>query len=199
VSYPVTVTIPSDPGQNRLWGVPFLGIFVRWVLVIPQFIILFVVGIAAYIAILFNWIPILVNGRQAGLVYTIIGGYLRLSAQVGMYVSLITGAYPPFGLTGDHPVKVTFEEGEEQNRLWGIPLLGVSVRLILLIPHWIVIWFLAIGLSLLFVVSWIPVLVNGRQADWIVGYFAGFYRWSTRAAAYALLLTGTYPPFRWSD
>jgi hypothetical protein len=48
-------------------------------------------------------------------------------------------------------------------------------------------------------VSWIPVLVSGKQADGIVDYLGGVYRWGVRVTAYAFLLTGTYPPFRLSD
>jgi hypothetical protein len=96
-------------------------------------------------------------------------------------------------------VNVTFERGESQNRLWGVPFLGVLVRWILLIPHAIAIWILSIVLALLFLVSWIPVLLNGRQASAIVDFTSGFYRWSTRVVAYGLLLTGSYPPFSLSD
>ncbi len=61
---------------------------------------------------------------------------------------------------------------------------------------WIAIGILGIVLGLLFLVNWIPVLVNGRQASSIVNFTGGFYRWTFRVLAYGLLLTGTYPPFR---
>ena len=40
---------------------------------------------------------------------------------------------------------VTIDAGEVQNRLWGIPFLGVAVRSILLIPHFLVILVLSIA------------------------------------------------------
>ena len=194
--YPVNVNVPADVGQNRLWGIPILGIWVRAILVIPQAIILFFVAIAMALLVLVSWIPILLNGRMASWGYMIIGGYLRLGARTALYVLLITGRYPPFGLSGDSPIDVVFDETEQQNRLWGIPFVGIWVRVILLIPHFIVLWLLGIGVGLLVIVSWIPVLINARQADSIVSYVAGYYRWAARVASYALLLTGTYPPFR---
>ena len=48
-------------------------------------------------------------------------------------------------------------------------------------------------------ITWIPVLVNGRTADWVVRWVGGFYRWFNRVYAYALLLTAKYPPFRLDD
>jgi hypothetical protein len=191
--------VGPDEGQNRLWGIPFFGIFLRWILVIPHFILLFFLGIGIYLLIFISWIPVLINGRQASWAYSLAEAYFTVSLRVGMYISLGTGKYPPFGWTGEHPVNVSFTRGEPQNRLWGIPFFGVIVRWILLIPHFFVLWILAIVLGLLFLVSWIPVLVNGRQSEAIVTFLAGFYRWTTRVTAYAILLTGTYPPFRLGD
>ncbi|HEY3165399.1 MAG TPA: DUF4389 domain-containing protein [Candidatus Limnocylindrales bacterium] len=199
MSYPVHLTVGQDEGQNRLWGIPFLGIIARWFLLIPHFFILFFLAIAIYVYALVSWIPVLINGRQADAGYALADAYFTVAARVAMYMTLITGKYPPFGWTGDHPVNVTFERGESQNRLWGVPFLGVLVRWILLIPHAIAIWILSIVLALLFLVSWIPVLLNGRQASAIVDFTSGFYRWSTRVVAYGLLLTGSYPPFSLSD
>jgi Domain of unknown function (DUF4389) len=194
--YAVNVHVPADSGQNRLWGIPIFGISVRAIMVIPQAIILFFLAIAMAVVFLVSWIPILLTGRMAAWGYAITGGYLRLAAQTALYVLLITGRYPPFGLSGDSPIDVVFDETEQQNRLWGIPFLGVWLRVILLIPHFIVLWLLGIGVGLLVIVSWIPVLLSGRQADSIVSYVGGYYRWAARVASYALLLTGKYPPFR---
>jgi len=192
---PVRVIVPADEGQNRLWGIPLLGVWVRALLVIPQAIILFFAAIASAFVILVSWIPILLNGRMASWGYAISGGYLRLAARSAMWVILITGRYPPFGLSGDHPVDVVFDETEDQNRLWGIPFIGIWVRVILLIPHFIALWLLGIVMAFLFLVLWIPVLLNGRQNDSIVNFVGGYYRWAIRVSSYALLLTGKYPPF----
>jgi hypothetical protein len=197
--YPLTVDVPQDPGQNRLWGIPFVGLIIRSILVIPQWIVLVILGFLTGLLVLVSWIPILVNGRQASLIYTIMGGYLRLSTRVALYVFLLTGRYPPFGPTGEHPINVTFDETEQQNRLWGIPFVGIWVRLIVLIPHYIVLALFGIVVAFMIIVSWAPVLVTGRQADVITQWVGGFYRWSIRVGAYSLLLTGRYPPFRLED
>jgi Domain of unknown function (DUF4389) len=194
--YPVNVTFDPDEGQNRLWGIPLLGMVIRSILIIPQAIVLMVLGFVMFFVLLVNWIPVLVTGRQAGWAYTIVGGYLRLSTRVAGYILLLTGRYPPFGPGGEHTIDVTFDETEEQNRLWGIPIVGIWVRWILLIPHFIVLWFLAIIVAFMILVTWVPILVSGRTADWVVRWVGGFYRWTSRVTAYALLLTGTYPPFR---
>jgi hypothetical protein len=121
---------------------------------------------------------------------------LRLSTRAAMYTLLMTGHYPWFDLGNAHPITITFDRQERQNRLWGIPLLGILVRWILLIPHFLILAILGIGVAILALLSWIFVLVSGRQADGLVAFTAGVYRWSVRVSAYATLLTGRYPPFR---
>ena len=197
--YPVNLTVAPDEGQNRLWGIPFIGLAIRAILVIPQVIVLWILAFVIGFVMLFSWLPILINGRQAEFVYTVIGGYLRLATRVGGYVLLMTGRYPPFGPGGEHTIDLTFDETEQQNRLWGIPFVGLLVRAILLIPHWIVLFFIGIVFAFITLVTWIPVLVNGRTGDWVVRWVGGFYRWFNRVYAYQLLLTGMYPPFRLDD
>ena len=194
--YPVVIDVPTDPGQNRLWGIPYVGLLVRSILVIPQFIVLWVLGIITGLLTIVSWAPILIAGRQASFVYTIAGGYLRLSTRVAGYVLLLTGRYPPFGPGGEHSIDVTFDESDRQNRLWGIPFVGLLVRWIILIPHFIVLMLIGIVVAFMILVSWVPVLFLGRQADVIVQWIGGFYRWGVRVSAYALLLSGKYPPFR---
>jgi hypothetical protein len=197
--YPVKVTYASDEGQNRLWGIPLIGAIIRSILVIVQVIVLIVLGLLLYVVLLLNWIPVLFSGRQAGWIYAVVGGYLRISTRIVAYILLITGRYPPFGPGGEHTVDVTFDESEAQNRLWGIPFVGVLVRLIVLIPHLFVLFFLTIVVGILSLFTWVPVLLNGRTADWVVRWIGGFYRWSIRVSAYAFLLTGKYPPFSLED
>jgi hypothetical protein len=94
---------------------------------------------------------------------------------------------------------VTFDESDRQNRLWGIPIIGIWIRWILLIPHWIVLALIGIVVAFMILVSWVPVLINGRQAGVVIQWIGGFYRWTVRVSAYAFLLTGRYPPFRLED
>ena len=81
--YPVNLSVAQDEGQNRLWGIPFIGLIIRAILVIPQAIVLWILAILLGLVTLVSWIPVLFTGRQAEFVYTIIGGYLRLATRVG--------------------------------------------------------------------------------------------------------------------
>jgi hypothetical protein len=195
-AYPVNVSYDRSARINRLWGIPILGIGIRFLLLIPHFIALFFVGIVAGILMLFSWIPVLILGRFPGWGYRWIGGYFGWSVRVQAYAQLLTPTYPPFSLAGEeHPVSVRFDEGVRINRLWGIPLLGVLIRGLLLIPHYIVLSLISIVAVVLLLVVWIPVLFLGRQADLMYTIIGGFTRWWFRVIAYQMLMVDRYPPF----
>jgi hypothetical protein len=195
----VHLTVPADSGQNPSWGIPLAGIVVRWFLCIPLLIVLAVLGVVMWFVAWVSWIPILVSGRQADAIVDLFAMIARIQSRVAMYITLATGIYPGLIDPPDHPIRATIDRGERQNPLWGIPLVGIVVRAILIIPHAIALWLLGLGAGLLFFVSWYPVLINGRQADSIVRYLADTYRYGLRVAAYVTLMTGEYPPFRLGD
>ena len=195
-AYPVNVSYDREASINRAWGIPVIGQLIRWILLIPHFIVLMLIGIVAAIQILVAWIPVLILGRFPGWGYRWIGGLLSYNLRVTAYLLLMTPTYPPFSLSGDdHPVSVRFDEGVRINRLWGIPIIGQVVRAILLIPHFIVLWLLAILAVILMWFVWAPVLFLGRQADLIYTLVGGLYRWQLRVSAYLLLMVDRYPPF----
>lgn len=94
-----------------------------------------------------------------------------------------------------YPVRITFDRDEEINRLWGIPLFGMLARLILLLPHYLVLMVLGIASGLSVLVTWIPILGSGRFPGWAMDLYEVTYRWYVRVAAYALLMVEDYPPF----
>jgi len=195
-AYPVNVSYDRGASINRLWGIPIVGQMVRWFVLIPHFFVLVLVAFVVALMMLVSWIPVLILGRFPGWGYRWIGGMMAWWTRVQAYYQLLTPTYPPFSLSGElHPVSVRFDEGVRINRLWGIPLLGIFVRGILLIPHIIVLMLLSLVVSILTIFMWVPVLILGRQADLMYTLVGGFTRWSFRVGAYLLLMVDRYPPF----
>jgi hypothetical protein len=195
-AYPVNISYDRQASINRLWGIPILGVLVRAVLAIPHVILLVLVGIVAALLMLVTWIPVLLLGRFPGWGYRWIGGLMGWSTRVQAYLELLTPTYPPFSLSGEgHPVTVRFDEGVRINRLWGIPVIGILVRGLILIPHYVVLSFLGILAWFLVAFAWVPVLILGRQADVMYTIVGGYNRWYFRVLAYQLLMVDRYPPF----
>ena len=91
------------------------------------------------------------------------------------------------------PVLVAFGGSAPQSRL------TVLIRLLMVIPHFIVLWALAIAAYVVVIIGWFGALFTGRLPAFAADYLAGFVRWQTRVFGYAILLTDTYPPFTLDD
>lgn len=114
--------------------------------------------------------------------------------RVGAYFLLLSDKYPSTDeeqyvkVTIDYPVVQT-----ELNRF--MPL----VKWLLVIPHYVALFFLGIGVFFATIYAWFAILFTGRYPQDIFDFVVGFIRWENRVAAYALLLTtDKYPPFRLS-
>lgn len=95
-----------------------------------------------------------------------------------------------------YPVQVTFERPATNGRFWAIPFLGILARVVLLIPHLVVLYFVGICVFGAVLVLWIPVLVNGRYPAWGYRLVGGYIRWSARLSSFTYGLTDRYPtPF----
>jgi hypothetical protein len=195
--YPVQLTITGERQINRLWGIPFIGVFVRMILAIPHFIVLGIMVIGLYVYFALGWIPILLMGRQPSFVARFLTEYLHRAYRIAGYVFfLLPGGYPPFGVGDPNPVDLRVAwEGRTLSRFWGVLLLGPLVRYVILIPHLIVLGVLAIVAFISFIVLWIPILVTGKYPNAFASFYTSFFRYGARIAAYMLLLPVPYPPF----
>ena len=67
-------------------------------LIIPQMVVLYFVGIAAGVIIFISWWAILFTGRYPKGLFDFVSGYFRWVTRVNGYYYLLTDKYPPFGL-----------------------------------------------------------------------------------------------------
>jgi hypothetical protein len=73
---------------------------VKWLLAIPHYIVLFLLGIAALVVIVFAWFAILFTGRYPRGLFDFVLGVLRWGNRVAAYAFvLVTDRYPPFRLS----------------------------------------------------------------------------------------------------
>jgi Domain of unknown function (DUF4389) len=72
---------------------------VKWLLAIPHYIMLIVLGLAAFVAVVIAWFAILITGRYPRALFDFVVGVGRWSLRVIAYAFLlITDRYPPFSL-----------------------------------------------------------------------------------------------------
>jgi hypothetical protein len=101
--YPISIRYDEGVRINRLWGIPVIGYLVRFIVLIPHFLVLWVLSIVVWFLLLVVWVPVLILGRQADVIYTIVGGYFRWYLRVTAYMLMMVDRYPPFSLGEDDP------------------------------------------------------------------------------------------------
>ena len=73
---------------------------VKWFLAIPHYVVLFFLGLAAFVCVVIAWFAILVTGQYPKGLFDFVVGVLRWSARVTAYAFLLaTDHYPPFRLS----------------------------------------------------------------------------------------------------
>ena len=96
----------------------------------------------------------------------------------------------------EYPVKFEVKYPEQSSRLlalFGIP--WFLLKMILLIPHLIILWILGIALMLIAWVALWVVLFTGKYPKSLFDFVVGVMRWQNRVNAWMLSLTDKYPPF----
>jgi hypothetical protein len=196
-AYPVQLTVTDARELHRLWGIPYFGILVRFILAIPHFLVLAILGIGMYAVMLLGWIPILLLGRPIGIQASWIKETIHRSLRISAYCYfLFPGGYPGLEPGAPNPIQLTIDlEGRSMSRLWGIPLFGVMVRFLVTIPHFFVLWILYLIAFVAEIVLWIPILLFGKYPGWGISLYGSLLRYAARVEAYLLLLPVPYPPF----
>jgi hypothetical protein len=196
--YPARLDGHLDPQLSRwLW-------LVKWILVIPQVIVLAFLWIAAIVLTVVAGFAILFTGRYPRSIFDFNVGVMRWSWRVGFYAlnALGTDRYPPFSLRHDidYPADFDVDYPDHLNR-W----LVLIKWWLLAIPQYLVVavfaggWHLAgtSGLiAILVVIAAVILLFTGRYPDSIFDFVMGMNRWCYRVLAYVALMRDEYPPFR---
>lgn len=208
VAYPVRIEGALDRDLNPgLW-------LVKWLLALPHFVILVFLWVAMLGSAVVAMFAILFTGRYPRRLFDFNVGVLRWSWRVGFYSysALGTDRYPPLTLRDvpGYPARLEVEYPRELSR--GLALVKWWL---LAIPHYLIIavfldsgwtvWGMRDGwgaasfgglITLMVLIAAVVLLFTGRYPKAIYDFVLGMNRWVFRVAAYALLMTDRYPPFR---
>ncbi|MEV7403449.1 DUF4389 domain-containing protein [Streptomyces sp. NPDC091267] len=172
-----------EPARQRR-----LTVLLRLLLLIPHFIVLLFLEIAAFFTVVFGWFAALVLGRLPEPVFRFLAGVLGYRTRVAASGMLLIDRYPPFALTPppDYPVQIDV-------RATPLNRLAVFFRLILVIPAAVVQSLVTSGWYALAIVWWLITLVLGRMPRPLFEATAATLRYEMRVSAYLSMLSPAYP------
>ncbi|MEM7285881.1 MAG: DUF4389 domain-containing protein [Actinomycetota bacterium] len=189
-AYPARLSV-SDDNRIARWR-----IFVHIFMAIPHMIILYLLGIASQVVGLISWFVILFTGKMPAGLHNFQSMYLRYSNRTFGFIILLTEVYPPFdfettSLDGSgHPIRSDYDhQAEGRNRLTAF------FRILMVIPHYIVLAFVFVAAYVVYIIAWFAVLFTGKMPTGLRDFLIGTGRWVNRVQAYFWLLTDRYPPF----
>lgn len=172
---------------------------VHWLLVIPQLIVVMVLGIVRSILIFIAFFTVLFTKKVPKGIFDFIVMTFRYDWRVYSYYLFMRESYPPFDLTSTadaddpslpaDPARVGVAYPDDLNR-W-LPL----VKWLLAIPHYICLFFLFIAGFFVTIWAFFAVLFTAKYPQGALDFMVGVGRWSLRVQAYTAYLTDEYPPF----
>ena len=115
----------------------------------------------------------------------------RFGTRVWAYLVLLTDQYPSTVEEQSVHLEIDYPDAERDLNRW-LPI----VKLILAIPHFVVLIVLSVAAFFAVVIGWFAILFTGRYPRGLFDFVVGVGRWWLRVEAYAILLvTDRYPPF----
>jgi hypothetical protein len=134
-----------------------------------------------------SWLAALFAGRVPQLLHRHLSAYLRYVGQVTAWLDLLSGRYPSFRRSGEHPFEVQVPEPQSQRRLLTLLRLPLAVPAIVLSSVFgVILVTVACG-------SWFVALVLGRTTAGMQELGTFCLRYQLETQAYLSLLTPRYP------
>ena len=115
----------------------------------------------------------------------------NFSTRVSAYGLLLRDEYPSTDEEQSVHLTIPYPDVQKDLNRW-LPV----VKVLLALPHWIVLAFLWIAVVAATIVAWFIVLFTGVYPRGLFDFVVGVMRWSLRVFGYAVLMvTDVYPPF----
>ncbi len=188
-AYPVQLDLEA-PLEVARWRP-----LVHWILVFPQWLVLYVLSMVLWVLGFVSWFAILFTGNIPEGMFDFMAMIFRYQWRTYSYVFFMRASYPPFDFTasnvdpGNDPARLSIARPERLSR--GL----IFVKWLLIIPHFVALFFLGLGAFFVGIAAFFAVLFAGRWPEGMRSYLTGTMRWSLRASAYLYLMTDRYPPF----
>jgi hypothetical protein len=187
-AYPADVTFAQGSLERSR-----LTTFFRFLIAIPNIIVLSLWGIAFEVTTILAWFAILFTGKYPAGLYSFGVSYMRMMTDTLAYLHFVTDEYPPW--TGNdakatsYPVQYSVVYSGASNRL------TVFFRIILVIPAYIFGYVVYIAAAVVGLLCWFAIMFTGKIPAGMLSFLQGAVRTYMRILTYYFLMSDVYPPF----
>ncbi len=104
----------------------------------------------------------------------------------------------PMGQPDPLPYPTTLEVARPatQSRITNLPLgIGLLIRTLLLIPHYILLYFIGVFAMIIYFIAQFAILFTGNYPEGMFKLVKGYVRWTVNVSGYQYSLYDDYPPF----
>lgn len=165
--------------------------FLRGFLIIPALIFWSTVGSIVEAAVVAGFAPVFLKRKYPMWLFRAGTGAIGFGTRVAAYGLLLTDRYPSFS-PDESPVVLEYDEPPQgQLSRWRV----FFWKLLLIVPHFFVLWFLFVAVFAVTVIAWFAILFTGRYPRGLFGFVTGVMRWYLRTVGYFASYTDRFPPF----
>jgi|SRR5690348_16250676 uncharacterized protein DUF4389/zinc ribbon protein len=190
MSYPAHYAVSYEARASRLTT------FFRLFMLLPHAIVFVFFEIAAGVLVFIAWFAILFTGRFPAGMFGFVERTLRYYARLNAYGALMTDRFPAFGggEPGDgYPVEYRLDSPDRLSRL------TTFFRAIMVIPAYVVLYFLNLAAAVVTFAAWFVILFTGRLPRGMFDFLLFCHRYLMRVVSYYSLVTDEYPWFQPED
>jgi len=197
--YPhITALLIQNP--SRLYAFPIFGGFLKFMILIPQFFILMILGMVVSLLVCYiNPFVVLFTGKYMQSAYDLNILYMKWYVKVTFFSSGLTDKYPGFNSEIQDTFSILLLQPTQPSKFFAIPVIGYLVRYVALIPFTIWTTAVAYGTGYATMLNSFYVLFKGKYSETAFEMVWDNTRLYLAQQVYMSGLSDTYPSFRISS
>lgn len=187
--YPVDVDGQLLPEYSRFMPL------IKWLILLPHYLVLMVLGIGAAFVALVAFFATLFTAKYPEGLWNYMVGVHRWGLRVMAYHMLITDTYPPFTLqeTPEDTIQLKARYPERVSR-W-----RPFFAWLIVIPYAIVASLIYFVAQICSIFAFFTILFTRKVPASLFGVIRNAFAWSIRSGFYSYWMSTEYPPFEWDE
>lgn len=187
--YPVDVDARLLPEYARFMPL------IKWLILIPHYLVLFVLAIGAVFVAFVAFFATLFTAKYPEGMWNYMVGVQRWGMRVMAYHFLITDNYPPFTLqeTPEDTIQLKAVYPERVSR-W-----RPFFAWLLVIPYAIVASLIILAAEICSIFAFFTIIFTKKIPAGLFGVIRNGFTWNIRFTFYSYWMSTRYPPFEWDE